>query len=462
MLKQSFPHKFYHLFVMHPRAKVAQAEGHLAVDSSSASSDDESSSEDVVETVAPRAASGGVGTAIQATIAIVVFAFVIAVGCRAGAAANLGKGPAAPAVPPPRGTAVEAVATTIPSNCSADPPTLPSAWDDGNCALGAAAQLWHLAPNGTALGGDLELCRGRLSCEARSSAWASPHLVYTPADFEGCLARGCRLVVFLPGTGGAPQMYSKLLEAAASAGNFVIGLSYLWHPIAVSQFNAWCQAAESADGCNQDVHHLMLFGNGTTPLAFSGQSNMLWDVMPRDAVNELLLGVLFSVTWGNRFVVARTGAVDWSNVIVSGHSQGAGHAAYLSYLTGANAVLFSGPQDCESCAAQWLPFMANSSATWRALFHMHEECGPDPVSPSSYCEPNLLMINLAAMGLNDSSASIWKGGPVPKNLSAVISTIAPKCSEGTPRAFHRSVATDSCAPTEQGIVALWIALFTGT
>ena len=92
------------------------------------------------------------------------------------------------------------------------------------------------------------------------------------------------------------------------------------------------------------------------------------------------------VPWGEQFI-RDNGGVDWSRTVISGHSQGAGHAAYLSFVLDVDAVLFSGPQDCSECADRWLEAMANEVEEPRqpddritrrrptkrlALFHEHE------------------------------------------------------------------------------------------
>jgi len=268
-----------------------------------------------------------------------------------------------------------------------------------------------------------------------------------------------KLVVFLPGTGAPPQAYSKLLEAAAAAGHFVIGLSYLSQPTEVEQSNAWCEAAQkpaSANGCNQELHERMLFGHTW----YHGQSQGLWDVEQDDSVRSLVLGVLRAVEWGASFIDSGSGDVAWDKVIISGHSQGAGHAAYMSYAKDIDMVLFSGPQDCEACATPWLKQMQNSTAHRRVLFHKHEECGPSPIRPKSYCEPDLMLKNLASMGLRSVPVT-WNGGLVPDVLEIVISNAKPSCSNDLRRAYHASVAINGCAPLDQNITALWTALFTG-
>lgn len=64
----------------------------------------------------------------------------------------------------------------------------------------------------------------------------------------------------------------------------------------------------------------------------------------------------------NRFI--KRGKPQWKNIIVAGHSQGAGHAAYLGKLFKVNRVLiFSGPQDYLEDLKMPAPWLSMKSAT---------------------------------------------------------------------------------------------------
>lgn len=66
-------------------------------------------------------------------------------------------------------------------------------------------------------------------------------------------------------------------------------------------------------------------------------------------------------SWGE-FV--HKGQPDWSRIIVAGHSQGSGHAAYIGKLFRVNRVLmFSGPQDYMDDFDRPAPWQARKSAT---------------------------------------------------------------------------------------------------
>lgn len=294
----------------------------------------------------------------------------------------------------------------------------------------------------------------RINSPSDYTVWNAASIILTPS-----LHHEARLVVFLPGTGAFPDDYSRLLKSAKLAGNYVIGLPYLSQPFPVSQSNTWCTSSfiSNPGHCNNELHELMLFGEASTN--FKGASQDIWNVKPCDSIVSLLNKTLHSVEWGKLFLKRNPGAsshgIDWEKIIISGHSQGAGHAAYLSYKKEIPAVLFSGPQDCGECCSEWLQKMAIQNVPRRAMFHMNEECGPKPIDPKSECELNLMLTNLRVMGMKGHEFQWNSSSTIPERLKTVINISSPTCEEG--RTYHNSVALDKCA--SENIEHLWIALF---
>lgn len=293
----------------------------------------------------------------------------------------------------------------------------------------------------------------------------SQHVFLTPDQVDHNMAVAPEsLVLFLPGTGAKPVSYTQLLRAAARAGHYVIGLAHLSQPITTAQSNAWCNSSvlvRDAEACNVELHERLLFGSA--PGVIGGESSGLWDVPAGEDVESLAVEALRSVEWGPTFLVHEGGQpyrVRWDLVIVSGHSQGASHAAYVSYKTGSRTVLFSGPQECPACAARWVQAMGAQHVSHRALFHVHEECGPHPKDPQSFCEENLLLRNFGRMGLVAPPWLWHAGASLPESLPALVASVAtPSCTKG--RKYHCSVAMDRCAPLDMNISKLWTALFSG-
>ena len=268
-----------------------------------------------------------------------------------------------------------------------------------------------------------------------------------------------KLVVFLPGTGASPDKFDKLLKAAQLEGHFVIGLSYLSQPFPVSKNNAWCTSDRvmNPGDCNAELHELILFG--VAPQRLQGASKDIWSVRPAYSIISLLKSTLQALGWGKKFLKydheTESDEVDWEKIIISGHSQGAGHAAYLSYKKLVPAVLFSGPQDCGICSREWLQKMSFQNVTRRALFHENEECGPHPLNPKSYCEKDLMLQNLSLMGMKGFAFKWLNNNSIPEKTNTIISTAPSTCSEG--RSYHNSVAQDKCA--SRNIEYVWSIMF---
>jgi hypothetical protein len=145
-----------------------------------------------------------------------------------------------------------------------------------------------------------------------------------------------RLFVFLPGTGASAQMYSALIERAATLGYHAIGLAYV-NDLAVNDI---C-AGMGASGCHENVRREVLLGTDTSPLVDVDADNGAFHRLVR------LLEHLESLAPAEGWQAYRDagGEVRWNLVTVAGHSQGAGHAAFTARLRRvARAVLFSGTE----------------------------------------------------------------------------------------------------------------------
>ena len=287
----------------------------------------------------------------------------------------------------------------------------------------------------------------KLSCANRAKVWASPSLALpprlnpdraTPEDIA--TAPSGALVLFLPGTGTPPDAVSTLLQAAADMGHHVLGLSYASLPIPVSLTDLWCtRPGADAAACNVQLHEGVLFGREEAPGGSGAppsddETGNVWPVPPEESVAALAASALRDLGW-TQFLRDGNQTVAWERVVVAGHSQGAGHAAYLSVARPVRAaVLFSGPQEGTQNGRAWIGGGGGGGAgggsgghrgrggggagggagggggrgdggerpVRRAAFGLHEECGDSPYAAESYCAtlfPGLLRKNLRALGL---------------------------------------------------------------
>lgn len=153
------------------------------------------------------------------------------------------------------------------------------------------------------------------------------------------------LLLFLPATGHVPDDYTRFLTVAAESGYHVLGLDF------------WNQGHAVATICGVDAECYTQVQrnrfNGRQPNRFSKV----------DEANSVLsrlraaLGYLASHDpQGGWNQYSKNGKIDWAHIVVSGHSQGGGEAAYIAHE---NRVLgqltFSSPIITDrDISASWL------------------------------------------------------------------------------------------------------------
>ncbi len=157
-----------------------------------------------------------------------------------------------------------------------------------------------------------------------------------------------KLFLFFGGTGSATSTYFALRNYAANLGYDVINLSYFNDVAAAS-------LADSTDSMAFNYYRQELcFG---TPVSNAVACDTLNSINTRTLkLLNYLVDQYPGHTWGNYLTSPTT--IDWSKIVVGGHSQGSGHAAYLAKHVEVDRVLmFSGPNDYSnvySNSANWL------------------------------------------------------------------------------------------------------------
>jgi len=179
------------------------------------------------------------------------------------------------------------------------------------------------------------------------SSGEAPHVAINPS---ATVAAKGRLIVFLPGTQGRPDQYSSILRAGATRGFHAIGLNYANQ----TAMGTYCQNSADRE-CYWNARNVVVFGDGTP---VTGQSPVTKADSVVNRLEKLLawMHTTYPVEGWGQFLLANS-TVDWSKVVVAGHSQGGGHAGVLAKTVAlSRAVYLSSPADwydTTNTAAGW-------------------------------------------------------------------------------------------------------------
>lgn len=154
------------------------------------------------------------------------------------------------------------------------------------------------------------------------------------------------LLLFLPATRARPADYQRFLDAALQDGYHVLGLDY-WN--LGRTLSGTCQADPDCYGAVQRNRF-----DGSRPSQFS-------EVTPAGSIVSRFRDAIAYLDdhdpdggW-DRFVQGDTD-IAWRDIVVAGHSQGGGEAAYISHIRSVQGVImFSAPVESLGAAhAAWM------------------------------------------------------------------------------------------------------------
>lgn len=177
---------------------------------------------------------------------------------------------------------------------------------------------------------------------------------YAPTEDSNAISRNAsfqlnKLFLFIGGTGSSSSTdYNALRLHSANLGFDFINLSYPNNvaPVSVSNSNDYL----AFDKYRQEL----CFG---TPVSDAVAVDSLNSIYTRTLKLIQYLALTYpSHNWEQ--YLTTSDSLDWSKIIIGGHSQGAGHACYLAKLYSVDRVLmFSGPTDYSdyfSNSANWI------------------------------------------------------------------------------------------------------------
>jgi hypothetical protein len=264
---------------------------------------------------------------------------------------------------------------------------------------------------------------------------------YSSADLEHYVVRNSKthlnkLLLFIGGSYSVPKNYNLICDHAATIGLDVISLYYP-NDVAAATLGS------SSDKFIFDKYRDELsFGN---PVSDVVSVDVLNCISTRATKLVLYLKATYpDQNWGQYLTTSNT--LQWNKIVVSGHSQGSGHACYLGKKNLVDrVVMLSGPNDYHgffSSAANWLTVAGSTPLTKHfALLHTQDEIVPFANQ----------VVNLKGLGLLTSAQS----PTLVDNLSSPYSNARALSLNIPAQSYHSStVGANSILPN------IWTYMFT--
>jgi hypothetical protein len=166
------------------------------------------------------------------------------------------------------------------------------------------------------------------------------------AYYNAALTQKNKLVLFFPGTGAVPFNYTEFLKTAANLGYHSIGLTYP-NPV---QINQLCGTSTDTT-CHGLARYEVFDGVDRSSLLAIDSNNCIQNRTIK--LLQYLAAQYPSENWAQYF----TGnTILWNKIIVAGHSQGGGHAGFISKIKLVDRVVMFAAMD-------WIPLL-NRNADW--------------------------------------------------------------------------------------------------
>ena len=205
--------------------------------------------------------------------------------------------------------------------------------------------------------------------DSQISTHLEPHYVVINRG----VPRKNQLVVFFPGTGGLPLYYQLFSNRAADLGFHVVNLNYP-NDDAV---NDLCGAPNADLDCYGKVRLETIDGIDRTPLVNVNRANSIEN---RLAKLLIYLRTQFPNDNWTQFL-GNNAAIQWSKIVVAGHSQGGGHAGIIGRYHPVSRVIMFAAMDFSGVAgmpANWIARPettpnATSADRFFGFSHMRDE-----------------------------------------------------------------------------------------
>lgn len=185
--------------------------------------------------------------------------------------------------------------------------------------------------------------------EPNYSAVQDSHMIV-----RNTISNNDKLFLFIGGTGSETKNYRQIAEFAGDLGFDVINIAYPNSVAAASLANSSNNLA--FDNYRQEI----CYGTSLSPVVNVDSLNSIYI----RAVNLITyLDITYpSQNWSQYLNSSST--LNWSKIVVGGHSQGAGHACFFGkHDTPERVLMFSGPNDYSNYSSQpanWLGIAGNT------------------------------------------------------------------------------------------------------
>lgn len=167
------------------------------------------------------------------------------------------------------------------------------------------------------------------------------------------------LFVTIGGTNSRPQELLKLHNWAIQQGYDILGIDYPNHVICTT-----CRTRTDLT-CFDRYRREVTMGDGRSEIITVTESDAIVPRM-RVLLDALIKADPYWARYENR------GEIDWSKIVLMGHSQGAGHAAFIAKLFPVKKVIMTGgPHDvAKHGSAPWLK-VRGATEGWRHFGFLH-------------------------------------------------------------------------------------------
>jgi hypothetical protein len=251
------------------------------------------------------------------------------------------------------------------------------------------------------------------------------HFAYTNQS----LFQKNKLFLFFPGTSAVPYNYLQILKTAANLGYHSIGLTY---PNA-EQVNTLC-APFNDTTCHGRVRYEVFDG--------IDRSNEIV-VSPSNSIKNRTIKLLQHLNsqfptenWGQYFI---GDSILWHKIIVGGHSQGGGHAGFISKIKLVDRVVMFAAMDWVNLAgrnADWITWNGPTpKSKYFGFIHPQDELVNYTLIQTTW--NNYGMYNFGNQTLTDGFTSPYG------NSNTLYTNLAP---DNDPTKFHGSVVSDAYTP----------------